>query len=180
MKTKASTTIAPDPAHRDPITGEPGTHMLGTSVGAVAVGAVGTALGVAVAGPVGGLVGATIGPMLGGLAGHEIAETMDPTIPPTGHAQKSAGAEYDHPLLDRIESVPIHRDPSEADTITVDLGPSFHQSVKAAAAATAAQSATDPIEQRATEIARRQGRHQVADSDRRRAFVELKDEGATV
>ena len=175
MKTKTPST-APDPAHRDPITGEPGTHMLGTSVGAVAVGAVGTALGVAVAGPVGGLVGAAIGPMLGGLAGHEIAETMDPTVSNPNAAEE----EHEHPLLDKIESVPIHRDSSEAETTAVDLDPLFRPSVKAATAAAAAQTTTDPIEQRATEIARRQGRHQVAESDRRRAFIELRDEGATV
>ncbi len=62
----------------DPITGEPGSHPIGTGSGAVSAGAVGAAIG-AVAGPVGALAGAAIGTIVGGLAGHGIAEAIDPT-----------------------------------------------------------------------------------------------------
>lgn len=62
----------------DPITGEPGSHPIGTGIGAASVGAVGAAIG-AVAGPIGALAGAAIGSVVGGLAGHGIAEAIDPT-----------------------------------------------------------------------------------------------------
>jgi hypothetical protein len=62
----------------DPITGEPGSHPVGTGVGAAGGGATGAAIG-AVAGPVGAVVGAAIGAIAGGLAGKGIAEAIDPT-----------------------------------------------------------------------------------------------------
>lgn len=62
----------------DPITGAPGSHPIGTGVGAAGAGAVGAAIG-AVAGPVGSLAGAAIGAVVGGLAGKGVAEAIDPT-----------------------------------------------------------------------------------------------------
>ena len=68
-----------DVAHRDPISGEPGVHPLGTGIGAAVGGAAaGAAIGSA-AGPVGTTIGAAVGAVVGGLAGKEIAETIDPT-----------------------------------------------------------------------------------------------------
>ena len=69
-----------DSMNRDPITGEPGAHPVGTAVGATA-GAVaaGAAVG-SVAGPVGTVVGAAIGAVAGGAAGKGVAETVDPTV----------------------------------------------------------------------------------------------------
>jgi hypothetical protein len=66
-------------ANRDPLTGAPGAHPIGTAVGASA-GAVaaGAAIGT-VAGPVGTLVGAAVGAVVGGLAGKGVAESIDPT-----------------------------------------------------------------------------------------------------
>ena len=65
--------------NRDPITGAPGAHPIGTGVGAVAGGlAAGAATGTVV-GPVGTVVGAAIGAVVGGLAGKGIAESIDPT-----------------------------------------------------------------------------------------------------
>ena len=64
----------------DPITGEPGSHPVGTGVGAVAGGATGVAVGTAVGGPVGGVVGGAIGAVAGGLAGKGVAEKVDPTV----------------------------------------------------------------------------------------------------
>ena len=46
---------------RDPITGEPGSHPVGTGVGASGGAMTGAAVGTAVAGPVGTVVGAAIG-----------------------------------------------------------------------------------------------------------------------
>lgn len=66
--------------NRDPITGEPGAHVVGTGVGAAAGGiAAGAAVGT-VAGPVGTAVGAAVGAVLGGLGGKAVAENFDPTI----------------------------------------------------------------------------------------------------
>jgi hypothetical protein len=66
-------------ANRDPITGAPGAHPVGTGVGAAGGGAAGAAIG-SVAGPVGTLVGAAVGAVAGGLAGKGVAEMVDPTI----------------------------------------------------------------------------------------------------
>ena len=65
--------------NRDPITGEPGAHPVGTGVGAAAGGvAAGAAVG-SVAGPIGTAVGAAVGAVAGGLAGKGVAEKIDPT-----------------------------------------------------------------------------------------------------
>jgi phage tail tape-measure protein len=64
----------------DAITGEPGSHPVGSGLGAAAGGALaGIGLG-AVAGPVGAAVGAVIGGVAGGLAGKSVAEAIDPTV----------------------------------------------------------------------------------------------------
>jgi len=64
----------------DPITGAPGSHPIGTGIGAVAGGAAaGAAMGT-VAGPVGTIAGAAVGAIVGGLAGKGIAEKIDPTV----------------------------------------------------------------------------------------------------
>lgn len=75
-----------DPAHAaargdlnpDPITGEPGSHPVGTGLGAAGGAATGVAVG-ALGGPVGMAVGGVVGAIAGGLAGHAIAEGIDPT-----------------------------------------------------------------------------------------------------
>lgn len=65
--------------NRDPITGAPGAHPVGTGLGAAAGGAaVGAAVGT-VAGPLGTAVGAAVGAVVGGLAGKAAAEVVDPT-----------------------------------------------------------------------------------------------------
>ena len=66
-------------ANRDPLTGAPGAHPIGTGLGAIAGGAAAGAATGTVAGPVGTLVGAAIGAVVGGLAGKGVAESIDPT-----------------------------------------------------------------------------------------------------
>lgn len=66
-------------ANRDPITGEPGAHPVGTGIGAASAGAVGAAVG-AVGGPVGSVIGAAIGSVVGGLVGKSAAEAVNPTV----------------------------------------------------------------------------------------------------
>jgi hypothetical protein len=66
-------------ANRDPLTGAPGAHPVGTGLGAAAGGVAAGALAGTLAGPVGTLVGAAVGAIAGGLAGKGIAEMIDPT-----------------------------------------------------------------------------------------------------
>jgi hypothetical protein len=66
-------------ANRDPLTGAPGAHPVGTGLGAIAGGAAAGAATGTVAGPVGTVVGAAIGAVVGGLAGKGVAEAIDPT-----------------------------------------------------------------------------------------------------
>ncbi len=63
----------------DPITGAPGSHPVGTGVGATGAGVTGAAIGAVVGGPVGAVVGAAVGAIAGGLAGKGVAEAIDPT-----------------------------------------------------------------------------------------------------
>ena len=64
--------------NRDPITGEPGSHPVGTGVGGAGGAVLGAALG-APFGPIGALIGGAIGAVAGGAAGHEVGERVDPT-----------------------------------------------------------------------------------------------------
>lgn len=66
-------------ANRDPITGTPGAHPVGTGVGAAGGAAAGAAIG-AIGGPIGAAVGLVAGAVAGGLAGKGVAEKMDPTV----------------------------------------------------------------------------------------------------
>lgn len=70
---------APESAHPDPITGEPGAHPVGVGVGALGAGAAGAALG-SIGGPIGMLIGAAIGAVAGGLAGKEVAATNETPV----------------------------------------------------------------------------------------------------
>jgi hypothetical protein len=66
-------------ANRDPLTGETGSHPVGTGVGAAGGAATGAAIGGAVGGPAGALIGAAVGGIAGGFAGKGIAEAVNPT-----------------------------------------------------------------------------------------------------
>ena len=93
-------------ANRDPITGESGSHPVGTGVGAVAGGAAGAAAGAATgaavgtagAGPIGTGIGAAVGAVVGGLAGHGTAEGLNPTNTP------GEGRYIDYTVVDRHEN----------------------------------------------------------------------------
>ena len=64
----------------DPITKAPGSHPVGTGIGAVAGGAAAGAAVGTVAGPAGTIAGAAVGAIVGGLAGKGIAEKINPTV----------------------------------------------------------------------------------------------------
>jgi hypothetical protein len=68
-----------DMMNRDPLTDEPGSHPLGTGVGAASMGVIGAATG-ALGGPVGAAIGAVVGTVVGGMMGHELAEDVNPTL----------------------------------------------------------------------------------------------------
>ena len=67
-------------ANRDPITGAPGAHPIGTGIGSASAGAAGAAVGAVVGGPVGAVIGGAIGAVAGGLAGKGAAEKVNPTV----------------------------------------------------------------------------------------------------
>jgi hypothetical protein len=66
--------------NRDPITGTPGAHPIGTGAGAAAGGIAGAAAGTAIGGPAGTIIGAAVGAVAGGLAGKGAAELVNPTV----------------------------------------------------------------------------------------------------
>ena len=63
----------------DPLTGEPGSHPIGTGVGAAGGGLTGAAIGAAVGGPLGAAVGAVVGGVAGAYGGKGVAEAVNPT-----------------------------------------------------------------------------------------------------
>lgn len=64
--------------NRDPITGEPGAHPVGTGVGAAGGAVAGATVG-AIGGPLGMAVGGAVGAVVGGLAGKAAAERVNPS-----------------------------------------------------------------------------------------------------
>jgi len=68
-----------DRANRDPITGAPGSHPVGTALGGSSGAVAGAIAGTVVAGPVGTVVGAVVGVIAGGLAGKAVGESVNPT-----------------------------------------------------------------------------------------------------
>lgn len=68
--------------NRDPISGAPGAHPVGTGVGAVGGAIAGAAAG-SVVGPVGTAVGGVVGAVVGGLAGKGASEVINPTAEDT-------------------------------------------------------------------------------------------------
>jgi hypothetical protein len=69
-------------ANRDPISGAPGAHPVGTGVGAAGGAVAGAAVG-AIAGPIGAAAGIVVGAVAGGLAGKAVGEKYDPTVEAT-------------------------------------------------------------------------------------------------
>jgi phage tail tape-measure protein len=77
---KDEAVVDSNPANRDPITKEPGSHPVGTGVGAAGGAVAGAAAGAVVGGPVGAVVGGAIGAVVGGGAGHAAGEAVNPTV----------------------------------------------------------------------------------------------------
>ena len=77
----------------DPITGEPGSHPIGTGIGGVGGAAAGAAIGT-MAGPLGTLIGGAIGAIVGGGVGHAAAEAINPTREEAYWRAEHANADY--------------------------------------------------------------------------------------
>ena len=67
-------------SNEDPMTGEPGSHPMGTGLGAALGGALAGAVSGTLAGPIGTVVGTIAGGVAGAYAGKAIAENVDPTV----------------------------------------------------------------------------------------------------
>lgn len=65
--------------NRDPLTGAPGSHPLGTGIGSAGGAAAGALIGAAVGGPAGAVVGGAVGAVAGGMTGHAVGESAQPT-----------------------------------------------------------------------------------------------------
>lgn len=78
----------------DPLTGEPGSHPVGTGVGTTGGGLTGAAVGAAIAGPVGAAVGAVVGGVAGAYSGRGVAEAVNPTVEETFWRENHASQEW--------------------------------------------------------------------------------------
>jgi len=94
--------------NRDPITGAPGSHPVGTGLGSAGGAAAGAAIG-APAGPVGALVGGIIGAIAGGAAGHGIAESIDPTAEEAYWSENFRNEPYYEDDYDYTDYQPAYR-----------------------------------------------------------------------
>ncbi|ERL54841.1 hypothetical protein M917_2187 [Psychrobacter aquaticus CMS 56] len=82
-----------DDLNADMITGEPGSHPVGTGIGGIGGAAAGAAIGT-MAGPLGTLIGGAIGAIVGGSAGHAAGEAMNPTHEEAYWRAEHANADY--------------------------------------------------------------------------------------
>ena len=95
-------------ANRDPLSGAPGAHPVGTGLGAAGGAAAGATLG-SVAGPVGAVVGGAIGAVAGGLAGKGAAEAVNPTVEDAYWRENYASRPYVTPGSDYETYEPAYR-----------------------------------------------------------------------
>lgn len=82
-----------DDLNADPITGNPGSHPIGTTAVGLGGAAAGAAIG-SMAGPLGTLIGGAVGAIVGGGAGHASAEALNPTHEEEYWRAQYANAEY--------------------------------------------------------------------------------------
>lgn len=97
-------------ANRDPVSGTPGSHPVGTGIGAAVAGvATVAAAGTLAAGPVGTVVGTAVGVVAGGLAGKAIAEALDPTEVDDYWVTRYQGESYHDPEMSFDDYRPGYR-----------------------------------------------------------------------
>lgn len=96
-------------ANRDTLSGEKGSHPVGTGVGTAMGGALtGVAAG-AVAGPVGAVVGAVVGGIAGAYAGKSVAEQIDPTVEDAFWRAQYRSRDYYQANVDYDLIAPVYR-----------------------------------------------------------------------
>ncbi len=93
--------------NRDPITGEPGAHPVGTGVGTLGGGITGAAIG-AIGGPVGAAVGGLVGAVTGAFAGKDAAEQLNPTTELAYWRAQYDKEEYYRPDTDYDDYAPAY------------------------------------------------------------------------
>lgn len=96
-------------ANRDPITGAPGAHPIGTGLGAMGAGAAAGAAGGMVAGPVGAVAGAVVGAVAGAMVGKAAAEAVNPTVETKFWKESYASRPYANGGFSYDEYAPAYR-----------------------------------------------------------------------
>ena len=94
--------------NRDPITGAPGSHPVGTGLGAAGGAAAGAAAG-SIVGPVGTLVGGAVGAVVGGLVGKGAGEAINPTAEETYWHGAYVNEPYYNPQYQYNDYAPAYR-----------------------------------------------------------------------
>lgn len=92
----------------DPITGEPGSHPVGTGIGAVSGAATGAAMG-SPGGPVGAVIGGIAGAVTGGLIGKGVEEYFDPTEEAAYWRENYRSSSYYDPSMSYEDYEPAYR-----------------------------------------------------------------------
>ena len=92
----------------DPITGQHGSHPVGTGLGAAAGATAGLAAG-SLGGPVGAAIGAVVGGVAGGLGGKALAEEIDPTVEAAYWEKNYRNRDYVNSNLDYQVYEPAYR-----------------------------------------------------------------------
>ena len=100
-------------ANADPISGEPGSHPVGTGLGAASAGVAGLAIGAVIGGPIGAPIGAAVGGLAGaiggGLAGKGIAEAVNPTTEDAYWSEEYRNAPYYEDVYKYDDYAPAYR-----------------------------------------------------------------------
>ena len=126
---KVSSDRVKDDLNADPITGEPGSHPVGTGVGAAGGAAAGAAIG-SVAGPLGTLVGGAIGAVVGAVAGHNAGEAVNPTEEDSYWREHSATTAYFGESRSLYSDVNYDRDYQNAYRIGYENRPHYGAEAK--------------------------------------------------
>lgn len=113
-------------ANRDPISGEPGAHPVGTGIGAATAGAIGTMIGAA-GGPAGAAIGAVVGSVVGGLIGKNTAEAFDPTVEDAYWRENYSSRPYAKRDFTYEDYQPAYRTGYEGYNRYRDAGRSYHE-----------------------------------------------------
>jgi len=94
--------------NRDPITGDPGSHPIGTGVGTTGGAVAGAAIG-SIGGPGGTALGGFVGAIIGAAAGHAMGEAINPTAEESHWRDAYNREPYFNPDLDFNDYAPAFR-----------------------------------------------------------------------